>query len=676
DEDVPTFDPEWSDNCDDELELSAISNIGGDDCTQIISRSWTATDACGNSTTVSQTITITDTTDPELSIEDESVTIECNASISLPSVEATDNCDENVEITTGFEMIPGSCENEWTEVYTWTATDDCGNTDMATLTVNYVDTTAPEFDFVPGNEEVSCDVALPTAMATATDNCDDDVTVTMEDAIDPGFCLNTYTVIRTWTATDNCGNSNTTTTEYYVYDDEAPVFDFIPQDISVECADDVPAMVAPTATDNCGTATVFCTTTVLEEDDCGNYVAEVTCVASDECLNTSSVTYTITVNDTTAPEFDQDLPASMTIDCEADVPAAEECTATDNCGGDVTVTFTEEIIGDLPTPGSSADCVASTPAPYEGGELCTGDDPWSMVLFDFLGMDEVFYSALEAQWVEFPDGTATLTAVVVRNDDPTRGYNVNVNFENGMDWDMWSSQGFPTGFKDDCNIAGDTYLDWTYYIMSAGATLTGWGGNEGNTIMLAHAPSGFYYGYQVGTSANNVNDAYGSGGWFTFTGIVDGVEVSGSGDFAFDHDCCPTYEIERTWTAEDCSGNIVSFTQVINFGDVGIDPPIVDPVTAGRDEVAQKGEFDIVKVAPNPATEQAVIEFKAYTNNTVVLEVYDLSGRVVGTLYDGNIVKGETYRTTFDASAVQSGLYTIRLSSLTSAKYEKLSVAK
>ncbi|MEO0404379.1 MAG: T9SS type A sorting domain-containing protein, partial [Bacteroidota bacterium] len=93
-------------------------------------------------------------------------------------------------------------------------------------------------------------------------------------------------------------------------------------------------------------------------------------------------------------------------------------------------------------------------------------------------------------------------------------------------------------------------------------------------------------------------------------------------------------------------------------------------------EVAQKGEFDIVKVAPNPATEQAVIEFKAYTNNTVVLEVYDLSGRVVGTLYDGNIKSGETYRTTFDASAVQSGLYTIRLSSLTSAKYQKLSVSK
>ena len=214
--------------------------------------------------------------------------------------------------------------------------------------------------------------------------------------------------------------------------------------------------------------------------------------------------------------------------------------------------------------------------------------------------------------------------------------------------------------------------------MSEGATLTGWGANEGSTLMLSHAPSSYYYGYQVGVAANNVNVEYGSGGWFTFSGIADGQEVEGSGDFAFDHDCCPRYSVERTWTATDCSGNGVSFTQVIDFADLGIDPDVVDPVDGGAvvEAAAAKGDFMITKVSPNPAVDRTTIEFYANTNNTVKMEVYDLSGRVVGTLFNGNIVKGETYTTTYNTSSLESGMYTIRLASLNNAKHEKLSVAR
>ena len=431
DQEDPGFTPDWSDNCDDELELSAISAIVELDCGYQIERSWTATDNCGNSTTVSQTVTFVDTTDPVLSIESSEETVECNVSIELPEVSATDNCDEDVEIEMGTEMIPGDCENEWTEVYTWTATDDCGNTDTAVLTVNYVDTTAPTFDSVPGSNEYSCEEELPTTMATASDNCDNDVTVTSSDEIIAGDCPQAYTLVRTWTATDNCGNADTATTEYFVYDSTPPVFTSTPEDISVECASDVPEMVAPNAIDNCGTANVVCTTDVISEDDCGNYEAIVTCVASDECGNSTSLTYTITVSDVTPPTFDQSLPASVTIDCSDELPVAEECTATDNCSGDVVVTYSEEIVGELPAEGSSADCLATTPIAYnENGTVCTGDDPWAMKLFDFLGQEFVLYSAIEANWVEYPNGSATLNAVLVRNGMPDRGYNVNVEFEN------------------------------------------------------------------------------------------------------------------------------------------------------------------------------------------------------------------------------------------------------
>lgn len=240
---------------------------------------------------------------------------------------------------------------------------------------------------------------------------------------------------------------------------------------------------------------------------------------------------------------------------------------------------------------------------------------------------------------------------------------------------MWSTQGFPTSFKDDCDLAGDNYLDWTYYIMQAGASLSGWGANEGSTLMLNHAPSSLYYGYQVGLAADNVNVNYGSGGWFTYSGSYNGQDVTGSGDFAFEHDCCPDYSIERTWCAVDCSGNKTCYTQMISFDDLGIDPPIVTPIGAGEAQTS-KGDFQITKVSPNPSVERTNVEFVTKVNTRAIMEVYDLSGRVVGTLYDGNVFAGETYRITFNTSQLESGLYTIRLASTTSADYQKLAVQK
>jgi hypothetical protein len=61
------------------------------------------------------------------------------------------------------------------------------------------------------------------------------------------------------------------------------------------------------------------------------------------------------------------------------------------------------------------------------------------------------------------------------------------------------------------------------------------------------------------------------GGWFFYEGMFNGEAVDGSGDFAFDFDCCPQYQIERIWTATDCGGLTTSFTQTIVFADLGGD---------------------------------------------------------------------------------------------------------
>jgi len=558
-------------------------------------------------------------------------------------------------------------------IRTFTATDACGNEATAEQVIEVIDETAPEFTFVPNSNEYSCDAMLPMDVATAADNCGD-AEVTSFDQIIEGDCPQAYTLIRTWVATDACGNSSEAQTTYYVYDNQAPVFTTVLTDVVVECASDVPAAPVVEAVDNCGTVTIS-ETSSIEFDECGNYFSVHTYYAVDECGNEASpIYYTITVQDVTAPEFDQELPSSVVLDCTEEVPAAVECTATDNCNGEVMVTYSEEMFGDLPAEGSIADCVATTPLAYADGETCNGTELWSVVLFNFDGSPAVYYSTLDANFVQYPDGTATLTGSVVRNDDPSRGWNITVNFASGMDWSEWSTQSFPTGYKDDCNLSGNNHFDWTYYIMQAGANLTGWGADAGSTLNLAHAPSNLYYGYQVGVAANNVNVDYGSGGWFTYNGVYQGESITGSGDFAFDHDCCPQYSIERTWCAVDCSGNETCFTQVISFEDQGTTPPVVggdfDEANSG------KGDFILTKIVPNPAADYTKIMFQANTNNTVRLEVFDMNGRVVAVLYEGNITKGENYSMDLRTSEFQSGMYTVRLSSLNHSDYQKLVVTR
>ena len=97
-------------------------------------------------------------------------------------------------------------------------------------------------------------VPPPPPTILATDNCDPNVTITFAEnntasAVD---CSVSYTITRTWTATDRCGNSAIGEQLITVAgDDQAPILANVPTDITVECSS-LPEMNNPvTATDNC-----------------------------------------------------------------------------------------------------------------------------------------------------------------------------------------------------------------------------------------------------------------------------------------------------------------------------------------------------------------------------------------------------------------------------------------
>uniref|UniRef100_UPI00263488A9 HYR-like domain-containing protein n=1 Tax=uncultured Psychroserpens sp. TaxID=255436 RepID=UPI00263488A9 len=311
--------------------------------TEVITRTWTATDDCGNSVSDIQTITIEDTTVPTLTIPADA-TVECTETTdpsATGNATATDTCG-NATVTFTDSAVD-ACGNTQTMTRTWTATDDCGNTVSDTQTISVVDTTAPTLT-IPANVTVECtETTDPSATgnATATDTCGNTTVTFTDSAVDA--CGNTQTITRTWTATDDCGNSVSDTQIITVRDTNAPTLT-IPADTTVECTESTdPADTGNAiATDTCGNATVTFTDSVI--DACGNtQTITRTWTATDDCGNTVSDTQTISIVDTTAPTLT--IPADATVECTESTDPADtgNAIATDTCGN-ATVTFTDSVI--------------------------------------------------------------------------------------------------------------------------------------------------------------------------------------------------------------------------------------------------------------------------------------------------------------------------------------------
>src|SRR5690606_13889632 len=164
-----------TDNCDDEVEVVVASSISiAEDCpeVEIITRSSTATDNCGNSTTITQTITIVDTTPPVITRPDD-LTVECIEDIPAPNVQlviASDDCSDVIITWEGDTSDSDDCEG--TFIRTYRATDACGNFTECTEIINFIDTTDPVFDFEPEDLTIECgDVIPPMESIPATGNC-------------------------------------------------------------------------------------------------------------------------------------------------------------------------------------------------------------------------------------------------------------------------------------------------------------------------------------------------------------------------------------------------------------------------------------------------------------------------------------------------------------------------
>jgi nucleoid-associated protein YejK len=315
-----------------------------------ITRTYIATDACGNATSKNQTITVNGTTPPTITSFPADQTVSCVDGVPPANnnlVSAIDNCGStsNVTISHDADFVTSSnCVNRLTIARTYRVTDACGNLIKRTQTITVNGSTAPVITTFPADVTYSCATAVPAAnnsLVQATNACGGTASITIShnaDVITSSNCVNHFTITRTYIVTDACGNSASKNQTVVVDGTTPPTITTFPPDATYSCASGVPAAndSLVTAADNCGAASVIVThdADLIISSNCVNrFTIQRTYHVTDACGNATSKTQKISVNGTTAPTI-ATFPADVTYSCASAVPAADNglVTATDGCG--------------------------------------------------------------------------------------------------------------------------------------------------------------------------------------------------------------------------------------------------------------------------------------------------------------------------------------------------------
>ncbi len=176
---------------------------------------WLAKDACGNTATHTQVITITPKVISPLKFVTStlplSVTLSCGKPLPKAELPSTEGGCTPVRVSSLDRKLDELCENTYTIERTYTAMDACGSSISYVQSIKIEDTVAPTFvGTLPTDISIEEGTPIPVQTTlTATDTCST-VTVTPskeEEKINGKLSK----VIYQWLAKDACGNTATHT---------------------------------------------------------------------------------------------------------------------------------------------------------------------------------------------------------------------------------------------------------------------------------------------------------------------------------------------------------------------------------------------------------------------------------------------------------------------------------
>lgn len=361
---------------DTETDLSCGTLQNGVAVKKRIDRVWTVSDEAGNSSMCNQKIWARQ-------IALNAINFPANRdNISLPALDCSEN-PEDLNIT-GQPSVDGvalsafgGCEIGITYadqplaicppagfalLRTWTAVDFCTGTVSNRLQIiKVLDSTAPNLllpaDITLGTAGFACTGVVNLPLASTSDNCST-VTVSPVWAFGSGYGpfnavpLGTHLV--TYTATDACSNSRTSTLRVTVVDNTPPQA-ICKSSLQISLSSNgvayaTPAVLDGGSNDNCGPVTMlvsrdgisFANTQAL---NCADQIVPVvlTLKVTDATGNTNLCETALTVRDFLKPDLQ--CPPNLTLNCQQDytnLNLTGQATASDNCGLD-TLFFTNQL---------------------------------------------------------------------------------------------------------------------------------------------------------------------------------------------------------------------------------------------------------------------------------------------------------------------------------------------
>jgi hypothetical protein len=592
--------------------------------------SVTVTDANGCTATGTYTISQVDAVAPTARTHAFRLALGAAGTAALRPADVDDGSFDNCTIAS-VAVTPNSftCASVGPNTVTLTITDASGNVSTAPAIVTVVDAIAPTIT-APAAVTVSADAGQCSASgvvlgkATAIDNCSGIVVHNDAPAV---FPIGTTTV--TWTATDASGNAATATQLVQVQDTEQPVLRLPASLVRVAAATACGAVVtfSPSATDNCAGATVVASPASGSTFPVGTTTVQVT--ATDASGNQRTGSFLVTVNDVIPPSVATRNVSLTLVNGIASLTAAQvDNGSSDACGlAALSLSRTTFSCADLGT-----NTVTLTATDSHGNVTS------APAVVTVLGS------------IPAPTITLTPTSSVYTGGVPSTLYlgygpqTVKLMADGGVSY-LWSpAAGLSSKSGASQVFTATTAGTFTYTVTATSAS--GCTATQRITLTVVDASCG-------NDNGNNIK-----------------VLVCHNG-----HEICISsnaVDAHLTQHADDQLGPCNAATSAARASAVAA------PLTANEDApfptpaLAATG----LLVYPNPTVDQATISFRSPLDGNAQVQVYNLLGQCVATLYKGKVVSGEQYSFSFDSRSLPTGLYECHLVLNGKVEVKRLAIAR
>jgi hypothetical protein len=545
---------------------------------RIIERTWTAIDICGNQTSCVQIISVADMTPPEISCP-ATLTIECGVPEGPEAngfAIATDNCDPNPLIDYSDNVITtGTCPVVRIIERTWTAIDICGNQTSCVQTISINDLTPPLLECPPsvtvelgGEPERPDEIDLETPFI----DCDPNPVIDFSDnVIITGTCPVVRIIERTWTILDACGNQSICI-QYINLSDQSPPILTLPPDVIISCEDDS----SPAFTGNATSVDSFDPDPVIDHIDTesGNcpVIIERTWTAVDLCGNAISDIQVITINDDIPPVL-VNVPGNIE-ECEGDQVSFSLPSATDNCDENPTVSCVRsdnlELNEVYPVGVTTVTCTAS--------DICGNSTSATFTVTVFDGVSVDLGTSCTAVYPAYADSSCVTLTPTVSGGTPPYTY-------------AWTNNIDASFMETTLSVLVCPLVNTTYSVLVTDSK----GCTSHDKVEVQS--------FDISCKAGKVIICHIDNGKSLCVGVAATSGHLSHGDHLGPCGLIPC--------AEEYAS---SYATLGNSGDATISSVNV---------------ADFLKLYPNPATDEIILEFQALDSEELNLVVYNANGTVV-----------------------------------------------